>query len=111
MIRRSTALIAVLLISLSQAGLAQQKKRADRADQLPRFTYPIQGKAEDLLTDDARFTKLALAVRTDLEKVLAEYQIADASAERAMVRTLAAIAVILKQDDAALKHLDRLRQL
>jgi hypothetical protein len=109
--RRHIALIAVLLLSLLQAAFAQQKKRADRADQLPRFTYPIQGKAEDLLTDDARFKKLALAVRTDLEKVLGEFEIADASAERAMVRTLAAIAVNLKEDAAALKHLDRLRQL
>ena len=112
MIRRCAAVAAVFLLSLSQAAHAQQqKKRADRADQLPRFTYPIEGKAEDLLTDDQRFAKLAGAVRANLEKVLSEYQIADASAERSMVSTLAAIALITKDDAAAVKYLDRVRQL
>ena len=112
MIRRCAAVAAVFLLSLSQAAHAQQqKKRADRADQLPRFTYPIEGKAEDLLTDDQRFAKLAGAVRANLEKVLSEYQIADASAERSMVSTLAAIALITKDDAAAVKYLDRMRQL
>ncbi|HYI97450.1 MAG TPA: S8 family serine peptidase [Bryobacteraceae bacterium] len=111
MINRYVAVLAAVILSLSQAAHAQQKKRADRADQLPRFTYPIEGKAEDLLTDNQRFAKLAEAVRTNLEKILSEYQIADASAERAMVSTLAAIAMITKDDAAAVKYLDRARSL
>jgi hypothetical protein len=110
MILHSAALAAIFLLASSQAAQAQ-KKRVDRADQLPRFTYAIDGKAEDLLTDDQQFAKFAAAVRTNLEKVLGEYDIADASAERGMVVTLANIALFLRDDTAALKYLDRVRQL
>jgi hypothetical protein len=110
LIRCCAAVVVVLLLTFSQVAHAQ-KKRADRADQLPRFTYAIEGTAEDLLTDDQHFAKFAAAVRTNIEKVLAEYHIADASAERSMVATLADIAFILRDDTATLKYLDRLRQL
>ena len=111
MVRRYAAMFGVFLLCSLYPAFPQEKKRADRADQLPRFTYPIEGKAEDLLTDDARFAKLAAAVRADIEKVLREYEIADASAERSMVNTLASVALILKEDAAATKFLDRAREL
>src|SRR5258706_11009177 len=57
-------LLSLLLIYAGLAGgaAAQGKERIEKAADLPRFNYPITGKVEDLLHDDARFKSFAGAV-------------------------------------------------
>ena len=57
-------------------------QRIEKAADLPRFTYKIDGKVEDLLRDDAKFRAFATDVRRDAESTLAKYDIADKSSER-----------------------------
>jgi len=67
----------LLALSLATGAVAAEKKRIEKAADLPRFSYQINGKLEDLVRDDARFREFAAQVRHDDESVLAQYDIAD----------------------------------
>ena len=49
---------------------AAPKQRVEKAADLPRFNYKIDGKVEDLLRDDAKFKAFAQKLRTDIDSVL-----------------------------------------
>ena len=54
-----------------------KKAVASKAD-LPRFTYPLQGSASQLLqADPATFDAFAARVGADVDRTLAEYDVAD----------------------------------
>ena len=76
---------SILLLAFLLAGgaAAQGKKRIDKAADLPRFSYKIDGKLEDMVRDDAKFKPFAGELRRDLESVLAQYDIADKADARA----------------------------
>jgi len=82
----------VLAFALAGSALAQERKRIDKAADLPRFTYKIDGKLEDIIRDDAKFRVFAAAVRRDTESILDRYDIAD----KAMLRQL--LGVVLRLD-------------
>ena len=94
MIARIVALL--LAMTLSQGALAQGKKKIERAADLPRFSYRIDGKVEDLLHDAAKFKAFAGAVRADTESVLRDYELSDKAAER----QLRGLLVVLDMLDA-----------
>ncbi len=96
--------IAVLCLSLVLAAGAgaQSKKRIDKAADLPRFSYKIDGRIEDMLRDDAKWKPFAAAVRSDLEGVLAQYDIADKATERQLLSELAQLDMLDGRYEAAL---------
>jgi hypothetical protein len=98
----STRLIALLLsLALVGGAGAAEKKRIDKAADLPRFTYRIDGSVESLLRDDARFRAFADTVRRDIESVLADYEIADKSTRRDLLGELTQLDFLAgKYDDA-----------
>jgi hypothetical protein len=63
-----SARLLVLFIAFLLAGgaVAQGKKRIDKAADLPRFSYKLDGRIEDMVRDDAKFKPLAVEVRRDL---------------------------------------------
>jgi subtilisin family serine protease len=97
-----TRLIALLLsFALMGSAAAAEKKRIDKAADLPRFTYKIDGSVESLLRDDARFRAFADSVRRDIDSVLAGYEIADKSTRRDLLGELAQLDFLAgKYDDA-----------
>ena len=52
-------LTAVLVLCLAGTVCAQERKRIDKAADLPRFTYKIDGKLDDLVANDAPFAPFA----------------------------------------------------
>ncbi|HZZ92425.1 MAG TPA: S8 family serine peptidase [Usitatibacter sp.] len=84
-------LVFVLSALVASGALAQGKKRIERAADLPRFSYKVEGKLEDLVRDPQAFSRFADAVRRDDESVLAQYDIADKAAERGLLGVLARI--------------------
>jgi subtilisin family serine protease len=80
---------ALVMVSLATHAPAAEKKRIERAADLPRFSYHIDGKLEDLVRDEARFGNFAAQVRRDNEAVLADYDIADKAARRQLLSVLA----------------------
>ncbi len=104
-------LFACLAFAVFTAAGAQEKKRIEKAADLPRFTYRIDGLLEDVIRDDAQWPPLAQAVRRDTESVLAQYDIAD----KAELRRLQNVLVMLdwldgRYDEAARRSL-RIREL
>jgi hypothetical protein len=51
-------------------ALAQDKKRIDRAADVPRYTYKIDGSLEDVVRDEAKFTAFARDYRRDAVSTL-----------------------------------------
>jgi subtilisin family serine protease len=71
------ASLLLLLGSFTNAQSGAKKKVASQSD-LPRFTYPMDKPASELLqADAATFDAFAAKVRADLETVFREYDIAD----------------------------------
>jgi subtilisin family serine protease len=88
----SLRLVFAFLLAVG-VGLAaaQTKPRVDKAADLPRFTYKIDGKVEDVVRSAEKFAPFAAAVRRDTESVLAGYDIADKAARIDLVGLLATL--------------------
>ena len=100
----------VLAFALSSAH-ALEKKRIDKAADLPRCSYKVDGPLEEIIRDDSKFAAFARAYRTDVESVLAEYDIADKAALRGMLSSLMQLDFIEGRYDAALKRATQVREL
>jgi subtilisin family serine protease len=107
------ARLLALLLALAFAGgaAAQTKQRIEKAADLPRFNYPINGKVEDMLHDDARFKPFAAAVRHDVEGVLAQYDIPDHATKRALLGELAQLDMLDGRYDAARARIAQVKAL
>jgi len=90
---------------------AQNKPRIDKAADVPRFTYKIDGSVEDVIRDDARFRRFAADVRRDAQSVLNDYQIDDRATLRQLEGELAQLDFLDGNNDAALARLATLRTL
>jgi subtilisin family serine protease len=107
------AKLCTLIVALALAGgaYAQEKKRIEKAADMPRFTYKLDGKLDEIVKNDAKFKAFSSDLRRDTESVLAQYDIAD----KAMLRQ--ELGVILRLDylegryDDALKVAARIRDL
>jgi hypothetical protein len=100
-----------LAVAVATGVAAQGKKRVEKAADLPRFTYKVQGPLEDLVRDSAKFVPFAEQVRRDTESVLGEYDIADPSLQRQFLGTLAQIDFLEGKYDAAEKRALEIRAL
>jgi hypothetical protein len=94
-------LIVCLALVAATGAVAQDKKRIDRAADVPRFSYKIDSSLEDVIRDDAKFKPLAQAVRRDTESVLAQYEIADKAELRQLLNVIAQLDYLEGQYDAA----------
>ncbi|MEO5700314.1 MAG: S8 family serine peptidase [Casimicrobiaceae bacterium] len=105
--------IFVLLLALLLAGGAtgQTKKRIDKAADLPRFSYQLGGRVEDMIRDDDKFKPFAVQVRRDLESVLAQYDIEDRATQRQILGELAQLDLLEGNHAAALARLEEIKAL
>ena len=114
MLRLPLARVA-LLLALALAGNAAvaqaAKPRIEKAADLPRFSYRIEGKLEDVVRQADRFAPFAAAVRRDTESVLAGHDIADKGTRRDLIGTLAALDYLEGRYDSAVSRLDEVRAL
>lgn len=104
-------LLLLLALSLTGPALAQTKKRIEKAADLPRFTYQVDGKVEDLLTDDGKFATFAQQLRRDIDSVLAGYEIPDKASERQLLGTLTQLDVLEGRYADALTRSDQIKAL
>lgn len=103
--------VVSLALALATSAAAQDKKRIDKAADLPRFTYVIDGKLEDVVRDPAKFAPFAQARRRDILSVLDQYDLQDKATLRQLVGELAQIDFLLVDYAAARKGSDRVREL
>lgn len=105
--------LAVLLVPLllAQPAFAQTKQRVEKAADLPRYAYPIDGKVEDLVRDEGKFRAFAAQLRRDVESTLARFDIPDKAVERGYHATLAQLDYLDGDYAGALRRLDAIRAL
>ena len=104
-------LFALMLSVVAFAAIAQTKPRIDKAADLPRFTYKVDGRVEDILRDDAKFARFSANVRRDVQSVLDGYQIDDRATLRQLEGELAQLDYLDGNLDAALQRLARVKAL
>ena len=104
---------AIVLLSffIAATAMAQARKRIEREADIPRFTYKVDAKLEDIVRDEARFKRFAADLRRDTEGILRDYEIADKAAERGLLTILAQLDFLDGNYDAALKRADQVRAL
>lgn len=107
---RRTFIVCVALVAAT-AAVAQDRKRIDKAADVPRFTYKIDGSLEDVIRDDAKFKPLAQAVRRDTESVLAQYEIADKAELRQLLGIIAQLDYLEGRYDDAMQGAQKIRAL
>jgi len=104
------ALILLLASACTTTG-AQDRKRIERAADLPRFTYRIDGKVEDVVRSRERFAAFAGAVRRDTEGVLTGFDIPDRATRRNLLGTLAVLDFLDADYERTLTRIDEIRSL
>lgn len=90
---------------------AQTKPRIEKAADLPRFSYPVSGKLEDMVRSAEAFAPLAAAVRRDTESVLNTYDIPDKATRRDLLSLLAVLDYLEGQYDRALARAEEVKAL
>ena len=110
--RRWAALpIVVCLAAIAvQPALAADKIKVESLDDLPRFVYPIEGTASELLVSD-QFPAFAARVRKDVEHVLAAYEIDDPSTLQGLYGVMQRLEFQAGNYDASLEWLEKSRAL
>lgn len=98
-------------LAVAPAAMAQPKPRIERAADMPRFTYKIDGPLEEIVRSGDRFAPLAAAIRRDIEGVLAGYEIPDKGTQRDLIATLAALDFLDGQYDRSIERLEAVRAL
>ena len=104
-------LLAVVLAMATGVAVAQTKPRIDKAADLPRFSYKIDGKVEDVVRSPERFAPFAAAVRRDTESVLAGYDIPDKATRRGLINLLATLDYLDGRYDSAITRMAEFRAL
>ena len=104
-------LLLFLALLLAGSAVAQGKKRIDKAADLPRFSYKLDSKIEDMVRDDAKFKPFAGELRRDLESVLAQYDIEDKATLRGILAELAQLDMLDGNYDAALARVAQVKAL
>jgi subtilisin family serine protease len=87
------------------------KKVVKTADDLPRHTYKIEGKASEFVLSDAPFKAFVSKVKADTEADLAQYQIEDRTTLQGYYGTLQQIAMFEGRFDDAIGFVERIREL
>ncbi len=92
-ITSSLAWLLLLVATFADPQSSEKKKVTSQAD-LPRFSYPLAGRASEFVqADDATFNAFAVKVRTDLDSIFRDYAIDD----KATLRTLLSVKLDLQQ--------------
>ncbi len=103
--------LVLLACCLSTLAFAQNRERIEKAADMPRFSYKIDGQLEDLVKDEQAFGRFAAEVRRDNQSVLDRYEIADKAAHRDLLTVLAQIDFLEGRYADAAKHAEEIRAL
>lgn len=80
--RRITFLLGAIASSLSLSAAAGNKIKIESNEDLPRFTYEVEGKLTDFIQSD-EFLAFAIKRRNDIVSVLDGYELTDATTLKA----------------------------
>ena len=101
----------LLALFIASQGAIAQKQRIDKAADMPRFSYKVDGSLDALVGDAAAFQRFAQEVRRDTESVLAKYEVADRAAQRQLLGVLAQLDFLEGRYEEAGKRAAEIRAL
>ena len=107
----SRLLAFVFLAAACGMAAAQPKPRIEKAADLPRFTYQVDGKVEDLVRSPEKFAVFGAAVRRNTESVLSGYDIEDKSTRTGLIGLLATLDYLDGHYESAQKRVAEIRAL
>ena len=99
------------LFVATPAAVADTKTKIENLDDLPRFSYPVEGSVVGVITSDDAFAEFATKVRVDIEGLLAEYDIDDAATLQGYYSVLARLDLMDGDYESALTRLEQIREL
>jgi hypothetical protein len=105
------AVVALAALLAAGVALAQAPKRIERAADLPRFSYKVEGQLEAIVRDPARFAALARQGYADASRVLAEHDIAESATRRSLLGFLLSVELLEGRWDDALARAGQIRAL
>jgi subtilisin family serine protease len=116
MFKRKVAGFFVAVLLLAQvsfcASQASTKKKVATQSDLPRFTYPMNMPASQLVqADSATFDVLAAKVRSDVDSVFRDYDITDKATLRRLLSAQLSLQQLSGDYPAALKTVKEIRAL
>ena len=103
--------VLTLALAFSLPVSALDKQRIDKEADIPRFSYTIAEPLENVVRDKAAFVRVTQKLRSDMESVLAKYDIADKSSERQFLGSLVQLDFLAGNYDAALAGAGAIRAL
>jgi subtilisin family serine protease len=103
-------LTLVLILTLTFTGLnqAQDKKKISKLDDLPRYTYPTDIKASELLVSENEFSSLSKEVRKDIQNTLNEYEIEDKTTLKRYYATLRNLDLLEGNLESAIQYIQKI---
>jgi hypothetical protein len=108
----SSGALVCCLLSASSSAQSPTRIPAHTAEDLPHFSYPVQGTLQDLITmPPAQFTAFAAPVRADIANTLRNYQIDDHAALRKLLQAEVNADIVAGDDTAALALIPQIRAL
>ena len=115
MVKQFRVLLAAGCLTVLLAPLANSqdsKKKVNDESDLPRFTYPMSSRASELLQADVTtFNAFAAKVRTDLETILRDYEVADKATVRSLLAAKLDLQLLGGENGAALETAKMIRGL
>jgi subtilisin family serine protease len=90
---------------------AAEKIKVESLDDIPRYSYPIEGSATELLQSDEKFAAFAAEVRADVEGLLERYDIQDDATLQGLYGTLLRLDFLNGDYEGALEWLEKSRAL
>lgn len=104
--------ILIVLASTALASAQTPKKIASTEADLPRFNYPVDGDAQQLLNMPAEdFLRFASPIRSDVDSTLRDYDIQDHAAHRKLLQARLNLEILSGENAAALKTIQEIRSL
>jgi subtilisin family serine protease len=105
------AVMSILLTQLTFTANSTAKEKIASITDLPVRTYPTDVAPSQLVTDDAAMAELREKVRTDVEKLLQDYEIDDKATLQRFYGVLSRIALLDHRDEDALNYVEKVRDL
>jgi subtilisin family serine protease len=102
----------ILVGTMSVLTVADAKTKITKQADLPRFSYEIAGTAAQFVeADDAAFNAFANKVRSDINHILADYEVEDKSTMRVLLAAKLDLQELFGEYRAGLQTIESLRAL
>lgn len=102
-------MVCAMALCLAVGVGAQTRQRIEKASDLPRFSYPVAGKLEKWVRDDAAFGAFAASFRRDTQGMLDQFDIADKSMQSQLLGSLLQLDLLEGQFEQAARRVEALR--